>query len=209
MSDDDIAREGKAPAGEDATASAAAEVRPDGSKPSRPKKRRRGKVAAAVVAVAAVVLVAAAVGFAAWHEQPSFCNAICHSPMDAYVEGYYEGNGMARVHAEAGVACLDCHETSLNQQIGEGMAWLAGDFRDKPDMMTDYDNETCLDCHVSEEHVAAKTDLLDKNPHADAHQKLQCTDCHKSHRDQVDYCATCHDNGGQRMIEFPSTGHGE
>lgn len=76
-------------------------------------------------------------------------------------------------------------------------------------MMTDYDNETCLKCHISEEHVAAKTDLLSKNPHTDAHQKLLCTDCHKSHRKQVDYCASCHDNGGQRMIAFPFQGHGE
>ena len=45
-----------------------------------PKKRpKRGWIVAG--AVAAVIVVAGA-GFWVWHEQPSFCNAICHSPMD-------------------------------------------------------------------------------------------------------------------------------
>ena len=32
--------------------------------------------------VVAVVLVCAGGGFYVWHNQPSFCNAICHEPMD-------------------------------------------------------------------------------------------------------------------------------
>ena len=51
-----------------------------------PKKRpKRGWIVAGVVAA---VIVVAGAGFWVWHEQPSFCNAICHSPMDYYVETY-------------------------------------------------------------------------------------------------------------------------
>ena len=50
------------------------------------KKSRKGLVA---LGVAAVVIVAAGTGFWIWHEQPSFCNAVCHTPMDSYVEAYY------------------------------------------------------------------------------------------------------------------------
>ena len=45
-----------------------------------------------VVGVVAVVIVAAGAGFWVWHEQPSFCAAICHTPMDAYLETYDSGN---------------------------------------------------------------------------------------------------------------------
>ena len=38
--------------------------------------------------VVAVVLIAAGAGFWVWHEQPSFCNAICHTPMDQYNATY-------------------------------------------------------------------------------------------------------------------------
>ena len=48
-----------------------------------PAGRRRGRRWPIVVGVVAVVLVAAGAGFWVWHEQPGFCNAICHDPMDA------------------------------------------------------------------------------------------------------------------------------
>ena len=50
------------------------------------KKRRTRGIIAGVVAAAIVVVAGAA--FLVWNEQPSFCNAICHTPMDPYVEGY-------------------------------------------------------------------------------------------------------------------------
>ena len=72
--------------------------------------------------VVAVVMVAAGVGFWTWHEQPSFCNAICHEPMDNYVEGYFnDATLMANTHKKrADVTCLECHEAKLSEQVAEG-----------------------------------------------------------------------------------------
>ena len=51
--------------------------------PKKPKK----KMGITLGVIAAVIIVAGA-GFFVWHEQPSFCNAICHIPMDPYYETY-------------------------------------------------------------------------------------------------------------------------
>jgi hypothetical protein len=63
-----------------------------------------------------------------------------------------------------------------------------------------YSNDMCLKCHISYEHVAESTDFLPKNPHKNHNGQLECKTCHVSHGKQIDYCSTCHDNGGQRMI---------
>ena len=47
-------------------------------------KGKNKKKPAIVAGTVAVVLVLAGAGFWVWHEQPSFCNAICHSPMDRH-----------------------------------------------------------------------------------------------------------------------------
>ena len=48
----------------------------------RTAKLARRKKRGIVVGVIVAVIVVAGAGFWVWHEQPSFCNAICHSPMD-------------------------------------------------------------------------------------------------------------------------------
>lgn len=93
-----------------------------------PKKRpKRGWIVAGVVAA---VIVVAGAGFWVWHEQPSFCNAICHSPMDYYVETYDSGDPQLGVtaHAKAGESCLDCHTAELTTQISEAMAWVSDNY---------------------------------------------------------------------------------
>ena len=52
-------------------------------KPKRSKKKRI-ITAVGIVGVIAVL----AVGFLVWHAQPSFCNAICHVPMDPFLPTY-------------------------------------------------------------------------------------------------------------------------
>lgn len=64
----------------------------DAQHASQPAVKMTRKNKWIIVGVVAAVLVVAGAGFWVWHEQPSFCNAICHSPMDKYVETYYEGD---------------------------------------------------------------------------------------------------------------------
>ena len=53
----------------------------DSSQEKKPSAKKRTRKWPIVVGVVVVVLVAAGAGFLVWHEQPGFCNAICHSPM--------------------------------------------------------------------------------------------------------------------------------
>ncbi len=98
-----------------------------------------------VLGVVAAVLLLAGIGMFVWHEQPSFCGAICHDTMDAYLEGYNQednaagvdkyGNDVANTHSmlavshkSQNVACLGCHVPSVSQQIGEGMMTISGSY---------------------------------------------------------------------------------
>lgn len=95
--------------------------------PSPKRKAKRGWIIGGVVAA---VIVVAGAGFWVWHETPSFCNAICHSPMDYYVETYDSGdpNLGVTVHAKAGESCLDCHTAELTTQISEVCAWVSDNY---------------------------------------------------------------------------------
>jgi len=105
-------------------------------------KRRRWPI---VLGVIAVVFLAAGVGFTQWHAQPSFCGAICHTPMDPYVATYNQTPGatgldrfnqeiantngmMAVVHKEVEVDCLGCHSPTIGEQVSEGMKWITGNY---------------------------------------------------------------------------------
>lgn len=99
----------------------------------------------AVVGVVVVIVVAIGAGMFAWHEQPSFCGAICHSPMDSYLKTYESQSGqtgvdkwgnqvsdsssmLASVHSQYGKTCLDCHKPVLSEQMSEGVEWLTGSY---------------------------------------------------------------------------------
>ncbi len=114
------------------------------------KAKKKGKKKWPIVlGIVVVVVVAAGAGFMVWHEQPSFCNAICHTPMDAYVETYLDGTTdkygneledeasqnamMAYLHGNSlstgeTVTCLDCHVPTLSEQITEGLNWITGSY---------------------------------------------------------------------------------
>ncbi len=185
------------------TCEQAAGSAPEGAAtPQARRPRRRWPVAVGVVAV---VMVAAGAGFWVWHEQPSFCNAVCHSPMDAYVEGYYEdGTLLANAHQVEGVTCLQCHEPKLEDQVHEAVAWVTGDYEtDENGLITRVgvraDAGMCATagCHDLDELVAATADWGGEpgvNPH-DSHQgrAIDCSNCHGVHGESVMYCNTCHD----------------
>ena len=109
------------------------------AEPAAKKGKKRLPV---ILGVIVVVIAIAGIGFWKWHEQPTFCNAICHN-MDAFVETYYEEPGaaatdkwgnevtnsnamLAVTHAESNVNCLGCHVPSIGQQIHEGMEYVTG-----------------------------------------------------------------------------------
>lgn len=172
--------------------------------PAAPKKPKKHRVPV-VVGVVVVVLVVAGIGFWTWHEQPSFCNAICHSPMDPYVEGYYENpQHMAYAHQVEGTTCLQCHEAKIDEQVNEAMVWISGDYAtDEEGYLTTVgvraDKGMCATsgCHDMDEVVAATQDWggqVGVNPH-DSHQgyALDCSSCHTAHGQSIMYCNTCHD----------------
>ena len=115
-----------------------------------PKKKSRKKLA--IWSGVAVLVAAAGIGFYVWHNQPSFCDAICHTPMDPYGDTYFQelgapgvdkwGNQVANtsgmlcvVHAAEGLGCIDCHVPTLSEQIHEGIEWVTGNY-------TAYENPT-------------------------------------------------------------------
>lgn len=115
------------------------------AEPAAQKKKKKWPI---VVGVVVAVLVVAGAGFWVWHEQPSFCNAICHTPMDAYAESYIDGSHdkygnelteesdkmamMAYYHGHTTEGettnCLGCHVPTLGEQITEGMHWVTGSY---------------------------------------------------------------------------------
>ena len=88
----------------------------------KPKKKKKGLV---VLLTILGIVVVAGIGLFVWHNQPSFCNAICHTPMDPYGDTYFQEPGVAGVdkwgnqiestsgmmsvtHRVEGVTCMDC-----------------------------------------------------------------------------------------------------
>lgn len=121
---------------------------PNESASASPKRKKT----AIVVGVVAAIVVVAGAGFFVWHEQPSFCNAICHTPMDEYYATWEDGsydrygneiedaNGMmsylhagystdgSEVEHGQGIACLDCHVPTITEQVTEGIGWVTGNY---------------------------------------------------------------------------------
>ena len=61
------------------------------------KPRGKSRKWPITVAVLAVVAAVAGGGFWVWHEQPSFCNAICHTPMDPDLAAFEQEPGVQGV----------------------------------------------------------------------------------------------------------------
>jgi nitrate/TMAO reductase-like tetraheme cytochrome c subunit len=130
---------------------------------------------------------------------PGFCST-CHN-MASHVTSYLTSNHMDNVHAQAGVMCKDCHsDFTVLDETQSLVKYVTGDYK-KVFTKRKYGDDMCLQCHISMEHLAMQTSYLVRNPHASHWPDLKCVTCHISHGNQVNYCAQCHENGGQRMIE--------
>ncbi|MAT41915.1 MAG: hypothetical protein CL609_06210 [Anaerolineaceae bacterium] len=137
---------------------------------------------------------------------PEFCGS-CHL-MDENVNSYLTSNHLDNVHFQAGVECKECHDYSVGAEISSGVNFLLGNYSVSPNgelLKVQYDDQMCLDCHISYEFMGRATDYLFRNPHNNHNGELECRACHMSHEEQIDFCSSCHSNGGQRMIEDETT----
>jgi nitrate/TMAO reductase-like tetraheme cytochrome c subunit len=135
---------------------------------------------------------------------PNFC-ATCHI-MQTNVTSYLTSVNLDHVHEQAGVECKECHNYPLSAEISSGIKFVTGNYAKDENgnvKARKYGDELCTKCHISLDHVATLTDFLFRNPHASHFPDLACSTCHVAHGTQIDYCSTCHSNGGQRMIGEP------
>ncbi|MGA9349664.1 MAG: cytochrome c3 family protein [Anaerolineae bacterium] len=132
---------------------------------------------------------------------PRSC-AFCHN-MEAHVVSYLSSNHLDNIHYQANVGCKDCHTGySLMAELKSAWRYLRGDYEEVFSQRV-FSQEVCNRCHISMEYQANRTDFLVRNPHLSHWPDLVCGDCHLAHDKQIDYCANCHDNGGQRMTGEP------
>ncbi len=166
--------------------------------------RKRRRIAWLAVALGVLVLVnVLGVAYAAMDNYtrttPQFCST-CHN-MESHVESYLTSNHMDRVHQLAGVGCKDCHsDYTLVDEAKSVVQYISGNY-ERVWSRRKIQDDMCLQCHVSMEYHANRTDYLSRNPHLSHWPDLRCNACHLSHDNQVDYCSRCHENGGQRMTE--------
>jgi len=131
---------------------------------------------------------------------PEFCGT-CHIMQDN-VQSYLSSSDMDHVHALAEVQCKECHDYPIPKEISAGVKFIFGNYDVDVDgklLQRKFNDEMCLECHISYEYLANQTDYLEKNPHLSHWDTLKCRDCHISHGQQIDLCSECHENGGQRM----------
>ncbi|MDR1421883.1 MAG: cytochrome c3 family protein [Coriobacteriales bacterium] len=170
------------------------------SSPKSSGQRKNHRKLWVTLGIIAVALVGLSTGAWVWHEDPTFCNAFCHKPMDSYVEGYVSDDPVLLVsaHKDAGLECLDCHESNMAQQVEELGKWVSGDFQDPLAMTKAGTREFCSQsgCHDDLEAIKGQTVGYNgsaRNPH-DSHYEdlLECYSCHRVHRESTLYCNQCH-----------------
>jgi nitrate/TMAO reductase-like tetraheme cytochrome c subunit len=168
-----------------------------------PKKTNWLKISIGVnIAVAAIAVFIAAGSYVGHlsNTAPQFCG-LCHI-MQTNVDSYMTSSNLDHVHQQAGVQCKDCHDYPLSAEITSGVKFIFGDYDVNQSgllLQRKYDDKLCYRCHISADHVANLTDFLPRNPHNNHNKDLTCGTCHISHGQQIDYCSSCHENGGQRM----------
>jgi hypothetical protein len=180
--------------------------KPEQGTSTKRKSRKKLFITLGIIAVMGVVLV----GGVVWHNSPSFCSTLCHNPMATYVEGYDSGdpNLLLTTHKAQGNECLDCHETSIGEQLHEAQVWLAGDFTTPLAASGIGTKEFCLSCHDWDKTMATTDDYaglyargistgfqgLTKglNPHRSHMEDVDCGDCHSMHGTSVMQCNECH-----------------
>jgi len=186
-----------------------------------PKKKGKARLIILVIVIVLVLLFGGTgVVYATQHSNPLFCNAICHSPMNPYVESYFDGVSInplqtdlkyplgVNVHRDNDVVCVDCHTDGLGIQINEGIAWITGNYPQplNPLVMTIREPNaphqrsgitTCLNegCHEgisSLDDLKASTADLKRNVHDNHNGAQNCSLCHQMHEQSTVFCTQCH-----------------
>lgn len=171
----------------------------------QPKKLKKiGAWGIVGIVVLALVVVGGAAGGYMIHlsnTSPQFC-ATCHI-MEPNVNSYLTSSNLDNIHYQANEGCKECHDYGVPAEVRSGINFIFGNYTVDEEgklLPVTYGNDLCLKCHISYEHVANSTDFLLRNPHRSHNGELPCKTCHVSHGEQIDYCSSCHDNGGQRMV---------
>ena len=183
-------------------------VKAEGAEAGEAAPKKKGKKWPIVVGVVAVVLIAAGAGFWVWHEQPSFCNAICHTPMDPYLPTYEAEPGQAAVDKwgndveDASGMMAAVHRVSKDQGGAEATCnyYYPLEERDVDQLVEarglESGDEFCLNesCHnlTREDLKQATSELGQYNPHQPQHGEQECSSCQKAHRASVNACTQCH-----------------
>ncbi|NTW29031.1 MAG: ammonia-forming cytochrome c nitrite reductase subunit c552 [Coriobacteriia bacterium] len=149
-----------------------------------------------IIAVVVVLFVAGGIAGWKWHEQPSFCSKVCHKVMQPYYDSWKGGDLLAATHAKANIACLDCHEPKISEQLSEVKEYVTGNYKTPLPFAKIGTREFCLRCHGSYADLAAKTKDYDtasgRNPHDSHNGDLPCSTCHRVHQQSQLFCSQCH-----------------
>ena len=184
----------------------------EASNETKPKKKRGAKRWQITVGVVVLVLVVAGGGMLVWHNSPSFCGTVCHTPMNEYSQDFNDTSAknstakLAAYHStKNSMNCLSCHEAKIEDQMKELASWANGnyDFNSKTNRLKSRSKEFATlefcsrgDCHSSiktADDLTNATSSLTFNPHDwSQHGEIACSNCHKSHDTSEFYCAKCH-----------------
>lgn len=151
-----------------------------------------------IILVAFLIIVGAGAGVAVEKasDNPAFCQ-LCHI-MKPYYQSWYASSLLANKHAQAGVTCHQCHESSIAIQTQEGIKFITGDYKTPLDKRNFGTRDFCLKCHSKSggaepfEQVKTKTNLEESNPHDSHNGEQNCNLCHSMHRQSKVMCAQCH-----------------
>ena len=173
------------------------------------KRRLRALRPLTIVGLLAGIVVlfgAAVAGMWVYHEQPEFCANLCHI-MQPYEDAWASSEFEAHAHAQEDVACLDCHEPTIQQQLEEVQKYVTKDFK-VPLRERKMPQAKCLSCkeHDSYPALAETTADWKRNPHASHWGDMECVLCHNQHRANVLYCTQCHNDLTLPEGWEPSTG---
>ncbi len=124
----------------------------------------------------------------------------CHV-MTSYVGSLQDATLLAYAHAQEGLACLDCHELAVLEQIHEGANPDTTELKERKFPM-----DSCFACHTSypalieltEDYIAPEGEKV--NPHHSHRGEVECYHCHNVHRESpgINYCYSCHH---ERVLE--------